>query len=129
MKRRWVILACAAVIVSSGAIAYYRISGTIPVDVYRVRIGRVEEITAAVAAGTVKSSLEAVLSTETGGQVSEVLVREGSTARRGDVLARIVDPELVRQGEASLAEEGQARDVLLQAEAKRQEAVLRIRAE
>jgi HlyD family secretion protein len=129
MKRRWILLACAAAIISSGAVAYFRISGTIPVDVYRVRTGRVEEVTAAVAAGTVKSFLEAVLSTETGGRVSEVLVREGSTARRGDVLARIVDPELVRQGEAAAAEEGQARDVLLQAEAKRQEAVLRVRAE
>ncbi len=129
MKRHWILLACAAVVVSSGAIAYYRISGTLPVDVFRVRLGRVEEITAAVSAGTVKSSLEAVLSTETGGRVSEVLVREGSTVRRGDVLARIVDPELTRQAEASLAEEGQARNALLQAEAKRQEAVLRVRAE
>src|SRR5659263_437260 len=105
MKRRWILLACAAVVVSSGAIVYHRISGKIPVDVFRVRLGRVEEITAAVSAGTVKSSLEAVLSTETGGRVSEVLVREGATVRRGDVLARIVDPELTRQAEASLAEE------------------------
>jgi HlyD family secretion protein len=129
MKRHWIFLACAAVVVSSGAIAYHWISGAIPVDVFRVRTGRVEEITAAVSAGTVKSSLEAVLSTETGGRVSEVLVREGSTVRRGDVLARIVDPELARQAEASLAEEGQARDAFLQAEAKRQEAVLRVRGE
>ena len=105
MKRHWILLACTAVVVSSGAIAYHRISGTIPVDVFRVRPGRVEEITAAVSAGTVKSYLEAVLSTETGGRVSEVLVREGSTVRRGDVRARIVDPELARQAEASLAEE------------------------
>ena len=49
--------------------------------------------------------------------------------RRGDVLARIADPELVRQAEASSAEEGQARDALLQAEAKRQEASIRVRAE
>ena len=129
MKRHWILLACTAVVVSSGAIAYLGISGRIPVDVFRVRHGRVEEITAAVSAGTVKSSLEAVLSTETGGRVSEVLVREGSTVRRGDVLARIVDPELTRQAEASLAEEGQARDALLQAEAKRQEAAIRVRSE
>jgi HlyD family secretion protein len=116
-------------VVSLGAIAYHRISGTIPVDVFRARPGRVEEITAAVSAGTVKSSFEAVLSTETGGRVSEVLVREGSTVRRGDVLARIVDPELPRQAEASLAEERQARDAFLQAEAKRREAALRVRGE
>ena len=129
MKRHWILLACAAVVISTGAIAYHRISGTIPVDVFRVRLGRVEEITAAVSAGTVKSSLEAVLSTETGGRVSEVLVREGSTVRRGDVLARLVDPELARQAEATLAEEGQSRDALLQAEAKRQEAATRVRGE
>ena len=112
-----------------GGIAYYRISGGIPVDVFRVRLGRVEEVTAAVAAGTVKSFLESVLSTETGGQVSEVRVREGSLVRRGEVLARIVDPELARQADAALAEEGQARDALLQAEAKRREAAIRVRAE
>jgi HlyD family secretion protein len=129
MKRRGLFLAAAAVVAFSGAIAYHRISGEIPVDVFRVRLGRVEEITAAVAAGTVKPFLESVLSTETGGLVSEVLVREGSTVRRGEVLARIVDPELARQAEASLAEEGQARDALLQAEAKRREAAIRIRGE
>jgi HlyD family secretion protein len=129
MKRHWFLLACAALVVSSGAIVYQRISGTIPVDVFRVRQGRVEEITAAVSAGTVKSYLEAFLSTETGGRVSEVLVREGSMVRRGDVLARIVDPELTRQAEAALAEEGQARDALLQAGAKRQEASIRVNAE
>jgi len=129
MKRHWILLACIVVVASSAAIAYRWFSGTIPVDVFRVRSGRVDEITAAVSAGTVKSPLEAVLSTETGGRVSEVLVREGSTVRRGDVLARIVDPELARQGEATAAEEEQARDALLQAEAKRQEAVIRVRAE
>jgi HlyD family secretion protein len=127
MKRRGLLLAALAVVAGTGAIAYQRISGTLPVDVFRVRPGRVDEITAAVSAGTVKSRLEAVLSTETGGQVSEVAVREGSTVRKGDVLARIVDPELARQAEAALAEEGQARDALLQAEAKRQEAGIRVR--
>ena len=129
MKRRGLLLAVAAGVACIGGIAYYMASGTIPVDVFRIRTGRVEEITAAVSAGTVKSTLEAVLSTETGGRVSELLVREGSMVRRGDVLARIVDPELARQAEASLAEEGQARDALLQAEAKRQEAAIRVRAE
>jgi len=129
MKRRGLLLAAVAVVACAGGIAYYRLSGTIPVDVFRVRPGRVEEITSAVSAGTVKSTLEAVLSTETGGRVSELLVREGSTVRQGDVLVRIVDPELVRQAEASVAEEGQARDGLLQAEAKREEAAIRARAE
>jgi HlyD family secretion protein len=129
MKRRWILPACVAAAVLSGAVAYRSISDTIPVDVFRVRTGRVEEITASVSAGTVKSALEAVLSTETGGRVAEVLVREGATVRRDDVLVRIVDPELVRQAEAALAEEAQARDALLQGEARRREAVLRVRGE
>lgn len=129
MKRRRLLVVAVAVVACAGAIAYYRFSGTIPVDVFRVRTGRVEEITASVSAGTVRSSLEAVLSTETGGQVAEVLAREGSTVRRGDVLVRIADPELARQAEAALAEEGQARDALLQGEARRREAVLRVRGE
>ena len=129
MKRRGILLAAAAVVALSAAIAYSLLSGTIPVDVFRVRPGRVEEIAAAVSAGTVKSSLEAVLSTETGGRVDEVHVREGSTVRRGDVLARMGDPELARQVEAAEAEEAQARDALLQAAAKREEAVLRVRGE
>ena len=57
MKRRGLLLAALAVVACTGAIAYHRISGTIPVDVVRVRPGRVEEITAAVSAGTVKSYL------------------------------------------------------------------------
>lgn len=129
MKRRRVLLAAAAILALSAVVAYSRLSGKVPVDVFRVRPGRVEEITAAVSAGTVKSSLEAVLSTETGGRVEEVRVREGSVVRRGDVLARIGDPELARQVEGAEAEEGQARDALLQAAAKREEAVLRVRGE
>lgn len=98
-------------------------------DVARARKGRIEEITPSVSAGTVKSVFEAVLSTETGGRIGEVRVREGSVVRRGDLLARLGDPELSRQMDAAVAEEAQARDALLQAEAKREEAVLRVRGE
>jgi HlyD family secretion protein len=129
MKRRWILLACAAAVASSGVVAYRHFSGKVAVDVLRARMGRIEEITPSVSAGTVKSLYEAVLSTETGGRVEEVRVREGSTVRRGDLLARIGDPELARQMEAADAEEAQARDALRQAEAKREEAVLRVRGE
>ncbi len=129
MRRRGLVVAAGIVVVCAGGIAYLRTSATIPVDVFRLRTGRVEEITSSVSAGTVKSDLEAVLSTETGGRVSEVTVREGAVVRRGDVLARIDDPELDRQRDASRAEERQALDALLQAEAKRREAEIRIRGE
>jgi HlyD family secretion protein len=114
---------------AAAAVAWSRISGEVPVDVYRVRSGRVEEITAAVAAGTVKSPLESVLSTETGGRLVLVRAREGTMVSKGELLARIDDPELSRQIEGARAEEAQARDGLLQSEARREEASQRVRAE
>ena len=129
MKTRTIAIASSLVAAVAGASAYYRLAGSLPVDVYRVRAGRVEEITTAVSAGTVKSPLEAVLSSETGGRVAEVRVREGSVVRKGDLLARIDDPELSRQLEGARAEEGQTRDALRQAEARREEVALRVRAE
>jgi len=129
MKKRPVAIAAAIAVAIAGAVVYSRLSGSLPVDVYRVRSGRVEEITTAVSAGTVKSPLEAVLSSETGGRVAEVRVREGSVVRKGDLIARIEDPELSRQLEGASAEEGQARDALRQAQARREEVALRVLAE
>ena len=129
MRKRRVATAAVVVVAAAGVAFYSRFSGAIPVDVYRVRAGPVEEIVTAVSAGTVKSPLEAVLSSETGGRVSEVRVREGSAVRKGDLLARIEDPELSRQMEGALAEEGQTRDALRQAEARREEVALRVLAE
>jgi HlyD family secretion protein len=129
MKKRHVATSAAIVAAAVGVAFYSRFTGAIPVDVYRVRAGPVEEIVTAVSAGTVKSPLEAVLSSETGGRVSEVRVREGSAVRKGELLARIEDPELSRQMEGVLAEEGQTRDALRQAEARREEGALRVLAE
>ena len=129
MKKRNIAIAASVAAALAGAAAWSRFSGTVPVDVHRVAAGRVEEITTAVSTGTVKSPLEAVLSSETGGRVAEVRVREGSAVRKGELLARIEDPELSRQLEGAQAEEGQMRDALLQAEARREEAALRVRAE
>jgi HlyD family secretion protein len=129
MKKRTIAIAASVVAAVAGAAAWSRLSGSLPVDVYRVRAGRVEEITTAVSAGTVKSPLEAVLSSETGGRVAEVRVREGTVVRKGDLLARIEDPELSRQLEGASAEEGQARDTLRQAGARREEVALRVLAE
>jgi HlyD family secretion protein len=129
MKKRSIAIAASLAAAVAGAVAWSRLSVSLPVDVYRVRTGRVEEITTAVSAGTVKSPLEAVLSSETGGRVAEVRVREGSVVRKRDLLARIEDPELSRQLEGAQAEEGQTRDALRQAEARREEVALRVRAE
>jgi HlyD family secretion protein len=129
MRKRNLAIAATLAAAIAGSAAYSRYAGTLPVDVHQVRTGRVEEITTAVSAGTVKSPLEAVLSSETGGRVSEMRVREGSAVRKGDLLARIDDPELSRQQEGARAEEEQARDALRQAEARREEVSLRVRAE
>ncbi|HEX9190479.1 MAG TPA: efflux RND transporter periplasmic adaptor subunit [Candidatus Deferrimicrobiaceae bacterium] len=129
MKKRSIAIAASIAAAVAGLAAYSRLAGSLPVDVYRVRAGRVEEIITAVSAGTVKSPLEAVLSSETGGRVAEVRVREGSVVRKGDLLARIEDPELSRQLEGAQAEAGQARDALRQAEARREEVALRVLAE
>jgi HlyD family secretion protein len=129
MKKRPVAIGAAIAAAIVAAVVYSRLSGSLPVDVYRVRSGRVEEITTAVSAGTVKSPLEAVLSSETGGRVAEVRVREGSVVRKGDLIARIEDPELSRQLDGAAAEEGQARDALRQAQARREEVALRVLAE
>ncbi|RJP24713.1 MAG: efflux RND transporter periplasmic adaptor subunit [Deltaproteobacteria bacterium] len=133
MKRGWTsrrgVLVAAGLAVAAAAVAYFRLSGEVPVDVYAVRYGRVEEITPAVAAGTVKSPLESVLSTETGGRIVLVRAKEGTMVSSGELLARIDDPELSRQIEGARAEEAQARDGLLQSEARREEAAQRVRAE
>jgi HlyD family secretion protein len=49
--------------------------------------------------------------------------------RKGDLIARIEDPELSRQLDGAAAEEGQARDALRQAQARREEVALRVLAE
>ncbi|MCL5885181.1 MAG: efflux RND transporter periplasmic adaptor subunit [Deltaproteobacteria bacterium] len=129
MKKRLWVAAGVAVLAAAGILAYTRFSPAVPVDVFTARIGPIEEIVTAVSAGTVKARRESVIAAEVGGQVAEVLVREGSVVRRGDAMARIRDPELARQVDAAGADAAQAKEQLAQAVARRAEAYGRYRAE
>ena len=93
----------------------------IPVDVFEARKGPIEEIVTAVSAGTVKSRRDATISAEVSGRVVEVLVGEGDSVRKEEILARLSDPELTKQIEASRAEVAQAEALLAQAVARREE--------
>ncbi len=64
---------------------------SVPVTVFRVARGRVEETVTNSKAGTVKSRRRATLSSEVGGRVAELPVKKGARVRRGDVLMRIAD--------------------------------------
>jgi len=111
------------------AVVLARLREGVAVEVFVVRRGAVEEVVTAVSAGTVRARREAVISAEVGGRVARVFVREGSTVRPGDRLARLVDPELARQIEAAAGEADQAAELLAQARARRDEAQGRLEAE
>jgi len=68
-------------------------SKPVPVTVYRVAAGRVEETVTNSKAGTVKSRRRAALSPEVGGRVTELPVRKGVHVRRGDLLMRVADTD------------------------------------
>ena len=65
----------------------------VPVTVYRVASGRVEETVANSKAGTIKSRRRATLSPEVGGRVAELPAVKGARVRRGDVLMRVADAD------------------------------------
>src|SRR5512139_1743029 len=75
---------------------------SIPVSVFRVAAGRVEETVTNSKAGTVRSRRRATLSTEVGGRVASIPVREGDRVEAGRVLLSIADGDL--RAQASLQE-------------------------
>ncbi len=101
----------------------------VPVDVFEARKESIEEIVSAVSAGTVKSRREATISAEVGGRTAEVGVAEGDVVRKGQILARLSDPELIRQADGALAEKTQAEELLAHAVARREEAERKYRSE
>lgn len=131
MKKRTkaILGGAAALLAIVAAISYSRLSDGIEVDVFEARKGTIEEYVTSVSAGTVKSRQESTLSAEVGGRVSKVLAGEGSSVRKGDPLALLSDPELERQAEAARSDVLSAREGLREAEAKRDEAERKYRAE
>jgi HlyD family secretion protein len=92
MKSRWWRrLLILAVLVLIGVLLRYTLlrPKPIPVTVYRVAIGRVEDTVTNSKAGTIKTRHRATLSTEIGGRVLELRVREGDRVRRGEIVMRI----------------------------------------
>jgi HlyD family secretion protein len=65
----------------------------VPVTVFRVAAGRVEESVTNSKAGTVKSRRRATLSSEVGGRVAELPVKKGARVKSGDVLMRVADAD------------------------------------
>jgi HlyD family secretion protein len=65
----------------------------VPVTIFTAAAGRVEEIVANSKAGTVKTRLRATLSTEIGGLVQVLRVREGDRVEKGEVLLRLADSD------------------------------------
>lgn len=118
-----------AILAIVAVFAYSRWSGVIEVDVIEAGKGRIEEYVTSVSAGTVKSRQESTLSAEVGGRVSKVLAAEGSTVRKGEPLALLSDPELERQAESAGSDVLSAREGLREAEARRDQAERRYRAE
>ncbi len=90
----------------------------IPVTLYRVDRGAVEDTVANSKAGTVKARRRARMSPELGGRVAFIGARPGDEVREGDVLLRINDDDL----RASLA---LARQEVVTAEASAREACLK----
>jgi HlyD family secretion protein len=66
----------------------------VPVTVYRLRRGTVEETVTNSKAGTVKARRRAKISPEIGGRVDFIGFRPGQRVRKGDVLLRIRDSDL-----------------------------------
>ncbi|MBI5419501.1 MAG: efflux RND transporter periplasmic adaptor subunit [Deltaproteobacteria bacterium] len=128
-KRNKAILGAAALILAAAGYAYYRYSPALMVDVFEAKRGSIEEIVTSVSAGTVKSRHESTLSAEVGGRVIQVRAAEGTAVRKGDILAALADSELDRQLDAAMAETVSARESLRQAEARRDEAAGKYRAE
>lgn len=72
-------------------------SRPVPVTVFRVERGEVEETVSNSKAGTVKSRRRATLSPETGGRLVELPAKKGQRVKRGEVLLRLASEDLAAQ--------------------------------
>ncbi len=123
LKRLAVVLALAA----AGYLVYwwFLTPDPVPVTVYRVARGTVEETVTNSKAGTVKARRRAKISPEVGGRVAFIGARAGDGVRKGQVLLRINDADL--KASLALAErdlatsESAAREACLTADQARRE--------
>jgi HlyD family secretion protein len=124
-RRRWIwrgllLIGLAAVVVTLRLTVFAPVP--VPITIFRVAPGRVEETVTNSKAGSIKTRRHASLSTEIGGRVRAVPVKVGAHVRRGDLLVQLVDDDLRAQLEfqrrsldAALADERQARATTEQA--------------
>jgi HlyD family secretion protein len=99
--RRALILIVLAAIVIALRVTVFR-PKPVPVTIFRVAEGRVEDVVTNSKAGTVKTRRRAELSTEIGGLVAELPVRKGDRVAKGQVLLRLADADY--RAEAALRE-------------------------
>ncbi len=102
MRSPWIRLLLLLLLVAAVAVAL-RLTvlkpDPVPVTVFRVASGRVEETVTNSKAGTVQSRLRATLSPEIGGRVVELRVKDGDRVERGAVLMRLADEDYRAQVE------------------------------
>jgi HlyD family secretion protein len=90
---RWIIL-LALIAAAAVAVRYTWLRPVqVPVTIFRVAAGRVEETVTNSKAGTLKSRRRATLSPEIGGRVEALMVRAGDRVRAGQVLLRLSDAD------------------------------------
>lgn len=99
--RRILILIALAAIVIALRLTVFR-TQPVPVTVFRVAEGRVEDVVTNSKAGTVKTRRRAELSTEIGGLVIDLPVRKGDRVEKGQVLLRLSDADY--RAQATLSE-------------------------
>jgi len=99
-SRRWVRrIGIALVLIVAGVVVKLTLlrPESVPVTVFRVAEGVVEQTVTNSKSGTVKSRRRAALGPEIGGRVADLPVREGDRVTRGQVLLRIADEDLRAQ--------------------------------
>src|SRR5687768_18363562 len=69
----------------------------VPVTIFRVAPGRVEETVTNSKAGTVKTRRRAALSPEIGGRIETLPVRKGDRVRKGQLLVRLAGADFTAQ--------------------------------
>ena len=95
-RRRILILLALAVIVTAARLTVFR-PVPVPVTVFRVAAGRVEETVTNSKAGTVKTRREASLSPEMGGRIEELPVKKGDRVQKGQLLLRLAAADMAAE--------------------------------
>src|SRR5436190_19836462 len=98
---RLVVIAAVVAVIVALRLTVFRPEG-VPVTIFRVARGLVEETVTNSKAGTVKSRRRATLAPEVGGRVAELPVGKGDSVVAGQLLLRVADGDY--RAQVSLAE-------------------------